>query len=367
MKIMSQFSCLLYVVIIQCFSATNGFAQPLRVGIAGLTHDHVHGILRQLDRVDFKVVGIAEPNEALAEKYSQQYHFSRDLIFASLADLIQAKSPTAVLGFGSTYDHLEIVKQCAPRGIHVMVEKPLAVSLVHAKEMQQLAVENAIHLLVNYETTWYPSNHYAWQTLNSGQISEARKIVVHDGHQGPREIGCSEEFLEWLTDPVQNGGGALTDFGCYGANLITWLMNGLKPMEVTAITQTNKPDIYPKVDDEATILLRYPTTQGIIQASWNWPFNRKDMELYGKTGFVIAENAKDIRVRLKGDSKVRQDSLASRKAPFDDPFRYFIAVVRGDIDMPAYALSSLENNIIVTEILDAARRSAQMGKTIRIN
>ena len=51
-------------------------------------------------------------------------------------------------------------------------------------------------------------------------MSLIRKVVVHVGYHGPREFGVAQEFFDWLTDPVLNGGGALTDFGCYGANLM---------------------------------------------------------------------------------------------------------------------------------------------------
>ena len=54
--------------------------------------------------------------------------------------------------------------------------------------------------------------------------------MVHDGHQGPKEIGVPPEFLNWLTDPAQNGAGALYDFGCYGVDLMTWLMHGETPL-----------------------------------------------------------------------------------------------------------------------------------------
>ena len=73
---------------------------------------------------------------------------------------------------------------------------------------------------------------------------EIRKMVAMDGHQGPKEINVQPEFLAWLTDPVKNGAGALFDFGCYGANLMTWLMDNQRPSKVTALAQTNKPQIY---------------------------------------------------------------------------------------------------------------------------
>jgi predicted dehydrogenase len=186
---------------------------------------------------------------------------------------------------------------------------------------------------------------------------------VHDGHEGPKEIGASAEFLAWLTDPVLNGGGALTDFGCYGANLITWLMNNQRPTSVTAVMQTLKPAVYPKVDDEATIVLTYPTAQGIIQASWNWPFGRKDMEIYGATGSLLASEQNLLRIRTAG-KPLRDERLPALAGPSGNPLSYFAAVVRGELTPTG--LSALDNNLIVTEILDAARESARTGQRVNL-
>jgi predicted dehydrogenase len=338
----------------------------LKVGVIGLTHTHVHWILGRPDLGDIKIVGIVESNRDLAKRYADQHGFSMDIVFDTMEDMITAKKPEAVTAFGSIYDHLNVVQTCAPLGIHVMVEKPLAVSLEHAKKMKALADKHGIHLLTNYETTWYGSNHKAYEKVVNGDIGELRKIVVHDGHQGPIEIGVNKEFLDWLTDPVLNGGGALTDFGCYGANLITWLMNGEKPEAVMAMTQTIKPDLYPNVDDEATILLKYPKAQGIIQASWNWPESRKDMEVYGQLGYIISENDTDIRYRLNEDSSEIKEKVNKRSPPFNDPFTLLSEVVRGNIKLDPYDLSSIENNMIVMEILDAAKESAANGKLISL-
>jgi predicted dehydrogenase len=275
--------------------------------------------------------------------------------------MLDKAKPEAVLAFNSIYEHLETVQQCAPRKIHVMVEKPLAVSMEHAKQMEALAKQNNIQLLTNYETTWYGSNVKALEIL--GTLGDIRKMVIHDGHQGPKEIGVNKEFLDWLTDPVKNGGGALMDFGCYGANLMTWLMKGQRPTSVFAVTQQIKPNIYPKVDDEATVVVTYPKAQGIIQASWNWPYNRKDMEVYAEKGYVIGDR-NGVRMKLSPDEpEVIQVTPAPLK-PFHDPFAYFAAVVRGEISVNEYDLSALPNNMLVVEILDAAKQSAKEGKRI---
>jgi len=344
--------------------------QPLKIGVAGLNHGHVGWVFTANKRSDIEIVGIAEPNRELAERYMKQHGLSMDLVFDTLEEMLEKTKPEAVTGFGSTYAHLEIVQKCAPKGIHVMVEKPLAVSLEHAMEMKALAEKHHIHLLTNYETTWYPSNEKAYEILHSGQIGETRKIVVRDGHRGPKKIGVGPEFLEWLTDPKLNGGGALMDFGCYGANLSTWLMKGVRPISVTAVTQQLNPADNPKVDDEATIIVTYPNSQTIIEASWNWPIGRKDMEIYGLTGAVIADTGRKLRLRIaEGYDGFSEENfnLDPRKTPFDDPFTLLMSVVRGKVKLEPSDLSSLENNMVVMEILQAAKESAASGKTIYLS
>jgi predicted dehydrogenase len=338
--------------------------KPFRIGVAGLTHAHVHWILDRADDGDIEITGVAEPNRELAERFLKQHKLPMTLWYPSLTEMLDKTTPEAVTAFNSIFGHLEVVQACAPRKVHVMVEKPLAVSLDHAKQMSALAKQHGIHLLTNYETTWYGSNPMAAKELAAW--GEIRKVVIHDGHQGPKEIGCNPEFLQWLTDPVQNGGGAITDFGCYGANLLTWLMKGQRPTSVFAVTQTMKPELYPKVDDEATIVVTYPKTQGIIQASWNWPYGRKDMEVYATGGYVIADR-NGLR-RKKGPDGTEEFLKAEPlPAPIHDPFAYLAAVVRGQIKPSPSDFSSLENNMIVVEILEAAKQSAKEGRLVKIN
>jgi predicted dehydrogenase len=340
-------------------------AAPVRYAIVGLVHDHARGFIPGAkDRRDVELVGIVEANQDLANRYAQRFNLSSNLFFANLDDLFAKTKVDAVATFTSTFDHKEVVEKCAPRGVTVMMEKPLAVSMKHARAIQAAAKKGGIDVLVNYETTWYPGNHQMYSLVRDQKaIGELRKVVVHDGHRGPKEIGCSADFLAWLTDPVLNGGGALTDFGCYGANLITWLMDGQRPLSVFAVTQQIKPNIYPKVDDEATIIVTYPNMQGIIQASWNWPFDRKDMEVYGQSGYVHVPRRDLLKVRLPNSAE-SEKTPPPLKGPEADPLSYLAAVVRKEIKPSG--LSSLPVNMVVTEILDAARESARTGKRVNL-
>jgi len=339
--------------------------RPLRVGVVGLVHDHIHGFFRQfLHRTDMEIVGIAEPDQDLARRIAATYPIKDVPFFRSLDEMLDKAHPQAVVTYTSTYDHRKVVETCARHGVHVMMEKPLAVSLEDALAIQKAAAEGHIQVLVNYETTWYASNHAAYDLLKAGAIGDLRKFVAHDGHRGPKEIGCSADFLKWLTDPKLNGAGALFDFGCYGADLVTWMMDGQRPQTVTAVTQQIKPDVYPKVDDEATIVLTYPHAQAILQASWNWPFDRKDIEVYGRTGYAITVGRDNLRVREQGNTKERMVEGKPLAAPNEDQISYLRAVVLDGLQ--PHGLSALDTNVTVMEILDAARRSAKEGKTIRL-
>ena len=339
---------------------------PLKLGVVGMTHGHVHQVLRRgKSGGDIEIVGFVEPNQDLAERLTKQYGYSADLIYATLEEMVSAVKPEAVSAFNSTFEHLETVRYCAPKGIHVMVEKPLAVNWKHAEEMISLARKHQVQLLTNYETSWYGSNKKAYELIHSEEkIGPIKRIVFHTGHPGPIEIGCNIEFLDWLTDPVLNGGGALTDFGCYGANLTTWLMKGEIPESVTCITQQLKPDKYPKVDDDATILIKYPHAEVIIQASWNWPHNVKDMEVYGTTGYVFCKNKSDMKV-LENEKEGPFDILADPlQEGYDDPFSILNKIIHEGYKLDANDVTSLENNTLTMQILEAARLAAEQGKTL---
>lgn len=360
---------LLFCLMVQVSTIAQGSASDnLTLVVAGLSHGHSHWIFQDKFRGEYAILGIYEPDKALAQKFQDQYKLESNLFYTDLDHMLDQLKPDGVLAFGPVYDHLSVVEAAAPRGIHVMVEKPLAATWDHALKMEKLALDHGIYLLTNYETSWYPSTEATYQQLqDEDQFGIIRKAVFHHGHKGPKEIGVGPEFFDWLTDPKLNGGGALMDFGCYGANIMTYLLKGKKPKAVTAITQTHKPQIYTKVEDEATILVEYEGAQAIIQASWNWPFDRKDMEVYGIKGQILAPQPNHIEIRSpKTDGKTTQVSLQGDEGVYTNPFNYFKDVIRGKLKVPTYGLYALENNMIVMEILEAAKISAQTGETVAL-
>jgi predicted dehydrogenase len=341
-------------------------AAPLRVAIVGLEHGHVEGFLSALPQhKDVELVGIADEDATLTAKYGKKYGLADTLFFKSEANMIETRHPQAVLVYTSIGEHRHAIEIAAQYGVSVMVEKPLTISLPDALAIRQIAREHHIHVLVNYETTWYASNKAAYDEVQDHRIGDIRRVVVHDGHQGPQEIGVPPEFLGWLTDPAQNGAGSLYDFGCYGVDLMTWLMHGETPLTVTAVVNHDKPQLYPKVDDDSTIVLTYPHAQAVIQGSWNWPFARKDMEVYGANGYVITVGPDKLRLRHEHESEERAATATPLTGAQNNSLSYLSAVLRGELE-PKGDLTALDTNVVVMQILDAARESARTGKTIHL-
>jgi glucose-fructose oxidoreductase len=347
---------------------------PMKIGIVGLVHGHVESFLNGgsltpaggiLNRPDARVVGIVEPDQKLFDSYAKRHHLSASLHFRSIQEMVLESHPRAVLVFTAPSEHRRVIEECAALGVHVMVEKPLAISYKDALGIQDAALRGKIHVLVNLETSWYASNTEAFNLLKQGVLGPIVKTVFRDGHQGPKLIDVPPEFLSFLIDPKQNGAGALFDFGCYGVNLMTWLMDGETPLSVTAVTKQLKPNLYPQVDDEANIILNYKNAVAIVQASWNWPFALKQMDVYGRTGYAKAIDSGRIEVRKANDSEGRMLKGECLTAPYDDPLHYLAAVLNGAIE-EGNSLSSLNNNMTVSEVLDAARQSAQTGKSVSL-
>ncbi len=352
-------------------SAQTSDVPPLRVAVVGLVHDHVIGLFRSLaTHPEMQLVGVSDPSPELRKKYAAANKLPESLMFASESSMLAATHPQVILVYTSIAGHRAAIEQAAPLHIAAMVEKPLATTVEDALAIQTLSTKYNVPVLTNYETTWYASNTAAHQIAEDGSIGELRKIVVHDGHRGPKEIGVTPEFLEWLTDPKENGGGSLFDFGCYGVDLATWFMHGQLPLTVSAVTLHDKPEIYPKVDDDSTVVLTYPHTQVIVQGSWNWPFDRKDMEVYGAKGYVNtlyldSAHGDQMRVRLPGERLEHVETAQPLPSPQDNSLNYLYAVLRGNLKSQ-HDLTSLDTNVKVVRILDAARRAATTGRTIHL-
>jgi predicted dehydrogenase len=388
-----------------------------------MVHDHInevsYGLPSSLNRPDIHLVGIAESNLTIVNFYRDKYNLTDDsLFFKTVDDLLEIGKPQAVQVFTDIVSHERVTLACAKRGVHVMVEKPLAVNVSQANSMEFAAKEGGIQLIVNYITTWYPSTHYMYNHARSEpfKFGAIRKATFRTGHFGTKEIGCNPWMVEMDTDPKRSGGGALMCFASYGLSMMTALVNVTAPTCVSATTRHFKTDpVYRLVEDDATILVQYARGSGggggggsssscssssssssssseggryirnnrdsannwlasaTIEPSWNWPWNRKDMDFDGVTGAVSS-------LTLQPQTEVSERSGWARtapvptivhspplKAPYNNPLTYLISIsskeTRDALDPKdlSVILSSLELSMKVQEAIDMAYESASKG------
>jgi predicted dehydrogenase len=342
------------------------FAQEkLHVVLAGLTHDHVNGILEKNKNKELVIVGIAEANKELCTKKKTDWQLADSIFFSDVKSALKKTHPDLVMVFNAPAAHLTVAEFCLPLKIPVMYEKPLCYSYAEAKKMETLSKKFNTKIYTNYPSLWYKSfNGLLTKREETGGIN---KIVMRGGHRGPIEIGCSKDFTNWLTDSVKNGGGALIDFGCYGALMMTELMKGKLPVSVYANTKHLKPSVYPKVDDAATIVLEYKNATGIIEASWNWPYTIMDVELFGSSGYLHASefNESIIKPSLQFRNETENKMVEMPQVKYGDEVAYLTDVIKNG-SPEVIKMMSLEYNLVVVKILDAARKSAKEGEKVKL-
>lgn len=334
-----------------------------RLAIVGLDHDHVWELLRYIGKEsDAELVAIAESQPALAKEAKSKVPDSVRFYADYVAMLDEAK-PDAVIVTTANDRHLEILRECAKRHIHYSVEKPMATNAADAREMERLAKQAGIKVMVNYWNAWVAPTHELFHRVKDRQLGEVQKIIVQYGHGGPKEIGVSQYFADWLYDPLKNGGGAIMDFGCYGAEWAVWLKG--RPKGVMATAQKLKVEQHNKVDDDSTIVLDYPDATVIIEASWDWPYDMGRVQVFGPKGSLLATGrelfyrSSDDRGTMTGIEGERV-SLSAPQQEASNPISYFVDCIRHDKPIEDPLSTSL--NVQVMEILDAARESVRTGQ-----
>src|SRR6266404_682432 len=340
-----------------------GGTAKTRLAVIGLDHDHVWSLLKDIaGEPSAELVAIAESDAALVSRAQKTVPASVKFYADYVAMLDEAK-PEAVIVTTSNDRHLEILRQCAKRHIHYSVEKPMATNAADAREMERLANEAKIKLMVNYWNAWVAPTHDLFHRVRAGEVGPIRRIVVQYGHQGPKEIGVSQQFANWLYDPEKNGGGAIMDFGCYGAEWSVWLKG--RPSRVYATTRKLKTEQNNKVDDDATIVLDYPDATVVIEASWDWPYSKDVAEVFGPKGSLLARHSTLLRRSSEARGpNVPPDGESVTLEPLpketSNPISYFVDCIRNN--KPIEDPVSARLNVQVMEILDAARESARTGK-----
>lgn len=236
----------------------------LRVGVIGLVHDHVWSQFDDWEAVaEAKIVAVADADRSLWNKVRLER--SQPTFYAAWREMLDVEPLDAVMITTPNNAALPIVEAAVARRLPIMLEKPLAASLTEGRSIYDTATASGEVFFVNWFTHWIPAIRTAIEIAKRGDIGRIQYFRFRIGHAGPREIGCNPEFYKWLYDPVQNGGGALADFGGYGACMAAYLLGA--PLGVYGLAgRYSKTDI--GAEDNGLITLRYEKAVAVCEGSW---------------------------------------------------------------------------------------------------
>ncbi len=348
-----------------------------RVAIIGCVHDHVWrhiAALRQQPAVD--IVAVAEESAPLRGRAMVESGAARE--YTDYEDMLSRETVDAVVACMENYRHADLTRACTSRGIHLFVDKPMAATLAQAKEMIAAQEASGVKVMIDYPTAWNPGIRYAYQLVQEGCVGDVIQVHHRTANGGPKEMGCSDEFCNWLFDPVKNGGGALIDYGCYGAKVCRWFMG--VPESVTAVA-ANCARPYMVVEDNAVLLLKYPKAIGIAEASWSQMgyHPRSGPHILGTEGAIYVDSMnqhgtrgsigwrgviKSVNVLMRGYSEWLPLPPPAMPVGSRNGIEYFINAVMNDspIEVPC----SLSFNLDVQAILEAGLISAREGRAVAL-
>jgi len=337
-------------------------ADKLRVGVLGLTHDHVWKELRDLATCDAGVlVAAADPNPALREHIRS---FGCEQVFDDYSNMLDAVELDAVYVFSDNLRGAELTEMAAARGLHVMVEKPMAATYADAARMRGAAYTAGVQLMINWPIMWWPTVQHALNLIAAGRIGSVWQVNYRAAHAGPRELGCSPFFCEWLYDPRRNGAGALMDYCCYGAALTCALL-GL-PSRVTALTgRLWKPDLL--AEDNAVIVMQHARAISTATASWTQIGDMTSYEpmIYGSEGTIhIREHGRELWLADREHRDGIRLDVPEPPVGMRNSAEYFLGHIRSG--EPITGLCSAEVGVMAQEVLEAAIISAAEGRVVSL-
>jgi predicted dehydrogenase len=343
----------------------------LRVGVLGLSHDHVWGNLAALHAGEHgRLVAAADPDPQLRERFEKLY--GGVATHETFDALLERRDLDAVVVFSDNRTSAALGVRALERRLPVMIEKPMAADLAGARALLHAGRAAGVPLMVNWPTAWRPALRHGLVLAADGMAGEPTQLSHRGGHAGPREFGCSPQFCDWLYDPRRNGGGALVDYCGYGAVLCRLVLG--RPEAVTAVTPPPRKSGL-VAEDRAIAVLSYPRALGLLEASWMQIGGEPAfaMIVYGERGTLIVHQPRPTREgeRVGGG---RVQIVTAEGSRFVDPPplppderdgpTHFLSRVAGGGALTPFCAADVGAD--VQEVIAAAQLSSATGRRVEL-
>lgn len=334
-------------------------AKQYRLGVAGMIHDHVWGELENwAAQPEVEIVACGDPNEELRARVADRHGVGR--LYSTWQEMLDKEELDIVQAATDNAGGADIVEACAARGIHVVSEKPMAATLDQADRMLRASQSAGTLLMVNWPTAWQAPIQEMERRILAGEIGQLTYFKQRSAHNGPKEIGCTRYFWEWLYDEERNGAGALMDYCCYSADMCARFLG--RPIAVTGMRGVFVKE-YPVPDDNAVIVMQYPHAFGIAEASWTQTvgYATANPVAYGTGGSLTVNGGKVV---LQTPGNTVEIEPAAPTTPMRNAAEYTIHCLRTGEPVQGFCAASVSRD--AQEILEAGKRAADTGMTVTL-
>ncbi|MEA3328943.1 MAG: Gfo/Idh/MocA family oxidoreductase [Candidatus Omnitrophota bacterium] len=315
-----------------------------------------------------EVTCLCDVIESRAEEMKDKFKLDNVDIVTNWKKLVKKGDIDVVFVNTPNYLHEKMAVGAAKNKKHILVEKPITISLKAADKMIGAAEKAGVFLMVEQTQRFDPVHQSAKKALDSGVLGKIHNIRGRIGHAGPEY--WSEGKGDWYYDKKKSGGGCMVDIGVHIADLIRWFK--VSPVvEVFARIQTLEKDI--PVDDNATILLKFEDgTEGEFECSWTTRPYEVLTYVYGEKGKMttnIGSKQPVVITQAKTGQGEDANCVLAEEHPeigpggaWENAIHYFIDCIR-EKQKP---FVSGQEGMETLRIILAAYKSNKKGKWVKV-
>jgi predicted dehydrogenase len=330
--------------------------EKVRYAVVGLGHIAQVAVLPAFDHAENSelaalVSSDSEKLEQLGHKYKVNQRFSYDeyeqCLHSGLVDAVYIALPNHL--------HREYSERAARAGVHVLCEKPMAVTEEDCQSMIRIAEEHDVKLMVAYRLHFEEANLRAIDIVQSGKLGEPRlfdSVFTMTVREGDIRL-----------NPREQGGGTLYDIGIYCINAVRNLF-GAEPMEVTAFSANCGERRFLDCEETTSAILRFPGKERL--ASFSCSFGATDVSMYrvvGSEGELLMdpayEYAGELKQRLTVNGRSRQQSFPKRDQFAPELVHFSDCILTGATPEP-----SGYEGLADVRVIRALYRSADTGQPV---
>jgi len=348
-----------------------------RIGVIGFAHMHITSLIDyflELSNIDWVACADTVPevpsisSEPGTRRANLQYAVEKTGMkaYEDYREMLEREDLDIVLFCPENARHGEVAEAIAKKKVLMMItEKPMASSLSEALRMVRSANYNDVELVVNWPTTWSPAIRKVKELIDTDEIGAVWQVKWRNGaSMGPLAYGQKitdwEKGQEWWHQE-RAGGGALLDYCCYGACLARWFLG--EPATSAFGIRANFTSHYGDADDNAVILVRFPSSMAILEATWSTVNTGipSGPIVYGTTGTIVVDQGK---VLVFKDRKSKEPTNVFENLSLPEGRETLAKEVIHHLETgePLHPTLDIPINLDAMAILDAGIRSAKSGK-----